>query len=265
MKLPHKSSTSRRSFALKGYKALVITTSHSSLDKIDRETGETLKKGKATGVYACELTEPYYTFLDAQMEVDVASVSGGEIPIEKLSLRPVVRTDADDRFLKDPNLQEKTTHSKSIDEIDIMEYDILFLAGGWGAAYDLAQSEILSAKISEAYAAKKILGAVCHGPLGFIGARKPDGSPLVEGVKMTGVTNKQLRQLMVGETPRHPETELIKAKAIYKSSSGLIDMFRTHVEVDKEHLIVTGQNQKAGVEAAQEALFLLQLKKSQTH
>ena len=44
-----------------------------------------IKKGKATGVYASEMTEPYYTFLDAKMEVDIASVQGGGIPIEKLS------------------------------------------------------------------------------------------------------------------------------------------------------------------------------------
>ena len=258
MKLPHKARISRKSINLNGYKALIITTSHSTLDRIDAKTGETSKTGKPTGVYASELTEPYYTFLDAQMEVDVASISGGEIPIEKLSLRPFVRTESDVRFLNDPVFIEKTTKSKSISEIDIKDYDIVFLAGGWGAAYDLAQSDILSRKISEAYASRKVLGAVCHGPLGFIGAQKPDGSSLVEGVKITGVTNKQIKQLMVGETPKHPETELINAKAIYKSRSGLIDMFSNHVEVDKEHLIVTGQNQKAGIEAAQEALLLFQ-------
>ena len=258
MKLPHKSRINPNPINLKGYKALIITTSHSTLDTIDTKTGETLKTGKATGVYASEMTEPYYTFLDAQMEVDVASILGGEIPIEKLSLRPIVRTESDIRFLNDPVFKEKTTQSKSIREINIKDYDIVFLAGGWGAAYDLAQSDILSTKISEAYASRIVLGAVCHGPLGFVGARKPDGSSLVEGVKITGVTNKQLKQLMVGETPKHPETELRNARAIYKSSSGLIDMFSNHVEVDKEHLIVTGQNQKAGIEAAQEALLLFQ-------
>lgn len=258
MKLPHKSSIKSKPIHLKGYKALIITTSHSSLDSIDTKTGETLKTGKATGVYASEMTEPYYTFLDAQMEVDVASILGGEIPIEKLSLRPIVRTKSDVRFLNDPVFMDKTRQSKSINEINIQDYDIVFLAGGWGAAYDFAQSDILSQKISEAYASRKVLGAVCHGPLGFIGAQKPDGSSLLEGVHITGVTNKQLKQLMVGETPKHPETELINSKALYKSKSGLIDMFSNHVEVDKAHLIITGQNQKAGLEAAQEALLLLQ-------
>lgn len=255
--LPHKASTKRENFNLKGYKALIVTTSTSTLDKIDNATGKVLKKGRPTGVYASELTEPYYVFLDAQMEVEVASIKGGKIPIEKLSLLPLVRTKEDSRFLKDPVFQEKANHSKPIADIKIAEYDIVFLAGGWGAAYDLAQSKELSKKISEAYAAKKILGAVCHGPLGFIGAKKTDGSPLVEGVKMTGVTNRQIKLLMVGATPKHPEIELRNANAQYESKTGLIDLFNNHVVVDKEHLIVTGQNQKGGIEAAQEALRLL--------
>ena len=263
MHLPHKSKVKHKSFNLNGCKALVITTSHSTLDTIDKKTGETIKVGTSTGVYASELTEPYYTFLDAHMEVDVASIQGGKIPIEKLSLMPLVRTEYDVRFMNDPDFQEKTNESNAISEINFREYDIVFLAGGWGAAYDMAQSNVLSRKISEAYASKVILGAVCHGPLGFIGAQKPDGSPLVEGVKVTGVTNKQLKQLLVGQTPKHPETELVNANANYKSKSGLIDMFNTHVEVDKEHLIVTGQNQKAGTATAQEALILLQEKMKQ--
>jgi len=262
MHLPHKSNTKRNQYNLKGYKALIITTSYSSLDTIDRKTGKVLKVGKSTGVYASEMTEPYYTFLDAQMEVDVASITGGEIPIDKLSLRPVVRTQDDVRYLKDQTLLDKVKHSKSIEDIDILEYDIVFLSGGWGSSYDFAQSEILSTKISEAYAGKVVLGAVCHGPLGFIGAQKPDGSPLVKGVKLTGVTNRQIKQLLIGNTPKHPETELRNAGAEYSSNSGLIDMFKNYIEVDEKHLIVTGQNQKGGTATAQNALKLLLEKKS---
>ena len=65
---------------------------------------------------------------------------------------------------------------------------------------------------------------------------------------------------MVGNTPKHPETELKKAAAKYESKRGLIDMFKNHIVVDKTHQIVTGQNQKGGVEAAQNALKLLEEK-----
>lgn len=256
MQLPHKSKPRKKSLNLSGYKALVITTSQGTLDKIDNETGKTIKTGKPTGVYASEMTEPYYAFTEANMEVDIASIKGGEIPIEKLSLMPLVRTDDDVRYMNDAVLQDKVMRSKSIKELNFLDYDIIFIAGGWGASYDLAQSEILSDKISQAYASQKVLAAVCHGPLGLIGAKKPDGSALVEGVKVTGVTNKQLKQLMVKGTPKHPETELRNSKAIYSSNTGLIDMFRSYVEIDEKHLIVTGQNQKSAIQAAESAMLL---------
>ena len=43
--------------------------------------------GVATGVFASELTVPYYVFLDAGMQVDVASPRGGIIPVDPLSMK----------------------------------------------------------------------------------------------------------------------------------------------------------------------------------
>jgi putative intracellular protease/amidase len=102
------------------------------------------------------------------------------------------------------------------------------------------------------------LGGVCHGPLGFIGAVKPDGSALVQGVKMTAVTDRQVKQLGITLTPKHPEVELRKAGADFHFfSDRLIEFFNTHVTLDEQHRIVTAQNQKGGVEAADKALELL--------
>ena len=256
--LPFKSRFEDRHFDLRGHRALVIMTSRGTLDHVNPDTGEVLKVGKPTGVYASEMTEPYYVFLDAGMQVDVASIRGGEIPIEPISIRPIMRTEHDARFLKDADFQYKAKHSQCIDDLDFLNYDVIFIAGGWGASYDLAQSKVLGEKISQAYAAKKILGSVCHGALGFMSAVKPDGSPLVQGVRMTGVTNRQLEKLGITHTPKHPESELRKAGAVYESTSNpLTDLFANHVTVDEQHRIVTAQNQKGGVEAAQKALDLL--------
>ena len=45
----------------------------------------------------------------------------------------------------------KLQNSKSIKDIDFTEFDIIFISGGWGAAYDLGYSQLLGIKISEAY------------------------------------------------------------------------------------------------------------------
>lgn len=256
--LPFKSSHQPRTFHLAGRRALVITTSQRTLDTLDPDTGVVLKRGKPTGVYAAEMTEPYYVFLDSGLRVDLASTEGGAIPIEAQSLWWPVRTRYDRRFLKDDVARDKARHSLSIADVDVRDYDILFMAGGWGAAYDLMQSPALNERISQAYAAGKVLGSVCHGALGFIGAVKPDGSPLVEGVRLTGVTNRQLKALGVTHTPKHPETELRKAGASYEwSHHRITDLFANHITVDEDHGIVSAQNQKGGAEAAEQALALL--------
>ena len=82
-----------------------------------------------------------------------------------------------------------------------------------------------------------------------------DNKALVQGVKMTAVTDRQVKQLGITLTPKHPEVELRKAGADFQfCSDRLIELFNTHVTVDEQHRIVTAQNQKGGVEAADKAL-----------
>lgn len=234
-----------RRFNLVGKRALIITTSHDTL-------GES---GKDTGVAASELTWPYYEFLDANMQVDVASIKGGEIPFEPMTLRWPVAMSADKRYLADPELQEKTQNSIKIDDLDFTQYDLIFMAGGWGAAYDLGTSEVLGRKITEAYASGAILGSVCHGALGFLKATDENGEPLLKGKHATGVSDKQVRELGIEITPQHPETELRKIGAIYESNTAFRDFFANLTVVDGR--IVTGQNQNAGSETAQKMMAVL--------
>ena len=241
------------SYSLPGKKALIISTNQAELNKHGK-TG-----GKATGAFASEITAAYYDFIDASMQVDIASIKGGKIPIEPQSLSYFLKISEDKRFLQDPELKEKVKNSKKITDIDFTTYDIIFLAGGWGAAYDLGYSDDLGQKISDAYyTGNSIIGGVCHGPLGLIRAKDKDGKLLIAGRRMTAVTDKQIRQLFITATPQHPETELRKAGALFESQSKLIDMFATHVVIDNEKRFVTGQNQNSGHETAHKMMGLLE-------
>lgn len=60
----------------------------------------------------------------------------------------------------------------------------------------------------EANAAHKIIGGVCQGPLGPINVSALNGRPLVEDRHVTGVSDRQIHQLGIADTPHHPETEL---------------------------------------------------------
>ena len=241
------------SYSLPGKKALIIATNQAELNKHGK-TG-----GKATGAFASEITAAYYDFIDASMQVDIASIKGGKIPIEPQSLSYFLKTSEDKRFLQDPELKEKVKNSKKITDIDFTTYDIIFLAGGWGAAYDLGYSDELGQKISDAYyTGNSIIGGVCHGPLGLIRAKDKDGNLLIAGRRMTAVTDKQIKQLFITATPQHPEAELRKAGALFESQSKLIDMFATHIVTDDEKRFVTGQNQNSGHETAHKMMGLLE-------
>jgi putative intracellular protease/amidase len=241
------------SVELPGKRALIITTSHGIL----AAPGATV--GDPTGVMASEMTHPYYTFLDGGMEVVVASVEGGRIPVDPQTLYYLIRSPEDDRFLQDPILQAKVEQSMKVDDIDFTRYDIIFLAGGWGAAYDLGYSPVLAEKISEAFYGDRepVIGGVCHGVLGLINAQDRAGKLLIAGRRMTGVSDKQVKELGIEVTPLHPEAELRKAGALYESRTAFQDMFATHVVVDDEERFVTGQNQNSGLETAHKMMALI--------
>ena len=222
------------SLDMTGTRALCIATNHCVLDI-----------GVATGVFASELTVPYYLFLDAGMQVDVASPLGGIIPIDPLSMKEEIRTPQDDRTVGDAVFRNKLMNSLPIADLDFTSYDIIYFAGGWGAAFDLGQSEELGRKVSEAYAAGRVLGGICHGPLGLLRGRTPEGELIVKGRHLTSVTDKQIHELGIEITPLHPETALRQAGALFESETHPArDFFANHYVADGD--LITGQNQNAG-------------------
>lgn len=65
----HPLDTQTAQVDMRGRRALIIATNHA-----------TLSAGKPTGVFASEMTVPYYAFLDAGMDVDIASPAAWTSP-----------------------------------------------------------------------------------------------------------------------------------------------------------------------------------------
>ena len=238
-------------YDLNGKKALIIATNHGVLNKPEETSG------KATGVFLSELSVPYYDFIKSSIDVEIGSINGGNIPIEPTPY--FIETPEDKKFKKDKSAMNKIKNSTPIKIIDFTQYDIIYLAGGWGAAYDLGFSNLLGEKISEAYYnSEAIIGGVCHGVLGFINAKDKSGNLLIAGRKMTGVTDKQVYELGIDFTPQHPETELRKAGVTFKSNTAFRDIFADLTVVDDEKRFVTGQNQNAGHETAYKIMQLVE-------
>ena len=239
-----------REFNFNNKKALIIATNHGVLNKPNKTDG------KPTGLFLSELSVPFFEFQNANIDVVIASINGGLIPIEPTPW--FIETKEDKLFNESYELASLLKNSLSIKNIDFTEFDIIFLAGGWGAAYDLGFSEILGEKITDAYNSGSLIGAICHGVLGLINATDKNGDLLISGRNMTGVTNKQLKELGIYFTPMHPEEELNKSGVIFKSETKFKDMFANLVIVDDEERFITGQNQNAGHEISQKIMEILE-------
>ncbi len=145
-----------------------------------------------TGLWLEELTNPYYAFKEAGFEIVVASIAGGKIPVDARSLDEESQKEASvARYMKDSDLQDKLANTPRFDTLAASAFDAMFLPGGHGTMFDYPQSTALAAFIEAMNQDGKIIAAVCHGPAGLVAAKKPDGTPLVAGRRVTGFTDRE--------------------------------------------------------------------------
>ena len=137
-----------------------------------------------TGVWLEEFAVPYYAFQDEGYEVTVASPLGGVAPIDENSLECKNPTEWD-------YTKKYLDNTKKLDEVDYKTYDAIFIPGGHGPMFDLAQNELLGEIVSYFYNTHKPVVALCHGPAGLINAKTETNEPIVKGMRLTSFTNEE--------------------------------------------------------------------------
>lgn len=227
-------------------KILIIVTSHAVMGNSDEPTGLWLE----------ELTTPYYAFVDAGVNVDIASIKGGAIPIDPRSIEAQETSVSVTRFLNNQTVVDATKNTTAISDLNnLAQYDAIFLPGGHGTMWDLPGSKPLADIISQAYAADKVIGAVCHGTAGLIGATKPDGSPSVEGMQISSFTNSEEDAAGLSDTvPFLLETKLRELGADFQGT----DNFEPFAIADEN--LITGQNPNSSGLIADKILSALEIK-----
>jgi putative intracellular protease/amidase len=164
---------------MKSPKILIIVTSHAKLGD----------SGQQTGFWLEELAVPYYEFVNAGAEVDIASPLGGKPPADPKSEQNM--SEEVSRFISDPDATRKLANTLTVEEAIGRDYDAVFAAGGHGTMWDLATSKSVAAILSKAYAQGKIVAAVCHGPAALVNAQKASGEPLVKGHRVSAFSNAE--------------------------------------------------------------------------
>ncbi len=217
-------------------KILIVLTSHGVI-------GAT---GHPTGVWMEELTTPYYAFIDAGAEVDLASTAGGQVPVDPNSMAEKDRPESVERFLDDASAIEKLKHSLNVDHLTADPYDAVFLPGGHGTMWDLPENTALADLLTTAFAEGKVVAAVCHGPAGLVNAKDTEGRPLVAGRKVSAFTNSE--EEAAGLTHAVPfllETRIRDLGALYERGPD----FQPHAVRDGR--LITGQNPASSTRVAE--------------
>lgn len=218
---------------------LMVLTSHDTL-------GDT---GRKTGFWLEEFAAPYFVLTDAEVAVTVASVKGGQPPLDPKSDEPQFRTDATERFKADAAAQEVLANTVRLADVNAADFDAVFYPGGHGPLWDLAEDETSIALLEAINAAGKPLTLVCHAPGVLRHVRGTDGKPLVSGRPVTGFANSE--EEAVGLTKVVPflvEDELKALGGQYSKGDDWSSYVLEHGN------LITGQNPASSTEAARRLL-----------
>jgi len=208
-------------------KILFVLTSH----------GELGNTGEKTGFWIEEFAAPYYLLKDKGVEITLASPKGGQPPIDPKSELPDFQTPATARFNADKETQELLSKTLQLASINPADYDAVFYPGGHGPLWDLAEDKHSIALIESFINNDKPVSAVCHAPAIFKHTKNADGTPLVNGKKITGFSNTEEEAVQLTDVvPFLVEDMLNENGGIYSKG----DDWGPYALEDG--LLITGQN-----------------------
>jgi putative intracellular protease/amidase len=228
---------------MKSTKVLFITTSH---DKM----GDT---NDMTGVWLEEIAAPYYLFKEAGADITLASPNGGRVPLDPKSLSVILSTFSTRRFLKDQEAMNFLSNSHPLEEINASNFDVVFLPGGHGPMWDLADNKRLNQLLEAFNNENKPIGAVCHGVVCLLALKNNEGEVLIKGKQLTCFSNSEEESSgLTGIVPFLIETKLLSLGAVYSKGENYL----SHVVEDGN--IITGQNPASSKEVARKIMALVQ-------
>ncbi len=229
---------------MKNKRALIVITNHSDFKH---------PKAEPTGLWLSELTHFYDVFEEGNIPMDIVSITGGNIPVDKRSLGWMVLDKATKRRNEDSKFMSLLKNTKSISEIKTEDYDIIYFAGGHGAMWDFEDNELLKSMTREMYESGKIVAAVCHGVSALQNVKLSNGEHLIKGKKGTGFS--YFDESIAGVKKFVPYNLQQRLKDRGMEYSKAFFPLAGHTVVDG--LLITGQNPNSATKTAQMALEVL--------
>lgn len=224
---------------------LFVLTSHSQM-------GDT---GHKTGFWVEEFANPYYTLVDAGVQITIATPKGGAAPIDPTSNLPQNATEDTERFNKDEAVQKMINETIALADINFEDYDAVFYPGGHGPLWDLAEDATSAKLIQDFDSANKPIAFVCHAPAALRHVKNAQGDFLVKGKKVTGFTNEEEEAVQLTNVVPFLVEDMLK------ENGGLYSRGKTwEAYAVQDGNLITGQNPASSALVAEILLKMLQQK-----
>ena len=176
-----------------------------------------------------EVAPPYHIFVSHGYKVDFVSPTGRKVPF---SMDPV---GISSYAIKYENFNGKVEKSLTPDEVDYKNYKAVFIGGGYGPLFDVANNEDLLSIIANIYENGGIVGGCGHGPGAFANVMLSNGEYMVKDKKVTGFPNStEVTKSWAKEGTLLPvmlEDQLRQNGALFQINSDLHD--KHDVVIDK--------------------------------
>ena len=219
--------------------------------------GEYEKVGMRTGLWLDELTHFWDLAEEAGFSMDIASPSGGRIPLDPESLVHEVLSElGTEKRYRDRRYMDLLENTKKVANVNVEDYDARYLTGGHETMFDFHQSKALETLMARFYETGRIVSTVCHGATGLLNVNLSNGKPLIKGKKVTGFSwPKEIIAKRDDAVPFNLEEELKKLGADYSKAG---KPFEVHVIEDGR--LITGQNPGSARAVAEAVIRRLKIK-----
>jgi putative intracellular protease/amidase len=234
-------------------KILIVTTSHNVLGKT----------GFPTGIWLPEMTHPFSALANAGFNITIASVKGGNVPIDPYSIPSNPQgTNRDDpmteKFLHTPTYVAMINHTVPLSTINPKDYSAVVFPGGNGATYDFPWDKNVNKIAAAIYEQGGVVAGVCHGPAALLNATLSNGQYLIKGMKVTGFSNEEeaITEILIGKkhvVPFFLENELPKRGAIYEK----VYVHEPLVLESGNGRLITGQNPESATNVGEKVVEIL--------
>ena len=172
--------------------ALLASSAASAAERRDKVL-MVFSNGGASGSYTAknnlwEYAEPHHVFVMHGYTVDFVSPRGGRVPFS---------LDADETdppgmvsyTIKYEGFRDKADRTLDPSQIDAGSYAAVFIGGGTGSLFDVAEHQRLMSIIARIYERGGVIGAGGHGPGSLGNVRLANGTFMVAGKRITGFPN----------------------------------------------------------------------------